>query len=530
MPRVDAVAAAPAAQLFVARVQALAPDFALTPTHAATVAAICRRLDGLPLALELAAAQVKLLGTTGLWARLDRVLPILTRGARDLPARQQTMRTTIAWSYDLLAPGDQALFRRMAVFVGGWNLAAVERVGADEDGGADAVLDGLTRLVDASLVVADTTGSAPRYRLLEPVRQYAEEQLERRGEATGMRARHAAYFLAFAETAEPLLRGPEQVPWIERLDEEHANFSAAMTWLIAHGDLAAAARLGYALWLVFWMRGHFREGQHWMDQVVAGLPATPSLARAQALLTLTMLAYGQADYARAAPMADACLMHYRQINDDEGIAWGMCVVALVAAGLGQVARALPMMEAAVGQCLRVGNTWSAAMMLTHWAPILLNQGNYARAAQLAQQALELARELGDRIAEYSALYNLALVAQAEHDYRTAHQVFGEALLLAQALGDDGNVAACFTGLGGVAAAYGAADRAAQLWGAAEALLETREAAVYAYTLDRALYAQMVAAARAQLGEPMFAAAWAEGKAMRLDHAIPYALTSNHADP
>jgi predicted ATPase len=529
LPRLKEVAQSSAVQLFVARVQAVAPQFALTPTNAATVAAICRRLEGLPLALELAAARSKLLTPTSLLARLDQTLPLLAAGARDLPERQQTMRTTLAWSYDLLSSADQHLFRQLAVFRDGWTLDAAEAVlSAEHD--ADTVLHGLVRLVDASLVVAYEAGDAPRYRFLEPIRQYALEQLDQQGGADAVRDRHAAYFLALTETAAPRLRGPDQVVWLERLEQEHGNLSAAMRWLIDHGDLEAAARLGYNVWLVCWLRGHFSEGQRWMEQVVAGLPANPSLARAQALLTLTMFAYGQADYVRAAPLADACLAQYRWIKDDEGIAWGLCLVALVAAGRGQVARALPLMEEAVEQCVRVGNTWSAAMLLTHWAPILLHQGNHARAAELAQHALDLARALGDRIAEYAALYNLALVAHAAHDYGTAHRLFGDALVLAQAVGDASNVAACFKGLGGVAAARGATERAAQVWGAAEALLETREAAVYAYTVDRAVYEQLVAAARAQLGDAAFAAAWAAGKALRVDHAIAYALASDHTGP
>ncbi len=524
LPRLEDVTHAPAVQLFVARAQAVMPSFVLTHTNAATLAAICRRLDGLPLALELAAARVKVLGLTGLLARLDHALPLLTGGARDLPARQQTMRTAIAWSYDLLAQGEQGLFRRLAVFMGGWSLEAAEALGADEDGNTGAMLDGLARLVDASLVVVDQ-GGEPRYRMLEPIRQYALEQLEQQGDGDTVRDQHALWFLTLAETAEPLLRGPAQVLWIERLEGEHGNLSAAMTWLINHDDRAAAARLGYALWLFLWIRGHFSEGHRWMDQIVAHLPATPSLARAQVLLVQSVLAYGQAHYHRAAPLADACLAQYRALGDEAGIALGVCLVGLATAGLGQVERAVPLMEEAVARCLAVGNTWSAAMMLTYWAPIPLNQGNYARAAQLAQQALALAREIGDHIAEYSALYNLALVAQAEHNHGAAHRLFREALLLAQALGDDGNVAACFKGLGGVATAQGAAVRAAQLWGAAESLLATGEAAVYAYTVDHALYEQMVTTARAQLGEARFQAAWTEGKALSLNEATAVALAS-----
>ena len=247
VPRLDEVMQSAAVQLFVARVQAVAPAFALTPTNAATVAAICRRLDGLPLALELAAARGKVLPPTTLLARLDRALPLLSGGTRDVPERQQTMRTTIAWSYDLLSSDDQHLFRQLAVFQDGWTLDAAEAIRGTQDEDAAAVVAGLARLVDASLVVAHEVGGEPRYRLLEPIRQYALEQLEHHGEAADVYQQHAALFLTLAETAEPLLRGAEQIQWMERLEREHGNLSAAMGWLIAHGDTSTAARLGYAL-------------------------------------------------------------------------------------------------------------------------------------------------------------------------------------------------------------------------------------------------------------------------------------------
>lgn len=261
LPRVDEVAVSPAAQLFVARVQAVVPTFALTQERAAAVAAICRRLDGLPLALELAAARVKVLGRTGLLARLDHALPHLTDGARDLPARQQTMRNALAWSYDLLGSDDQRVFRALAVFRGGWTWDAAEAVGVDVHRNADAVLDGLGRLVDASLVVTDTAGSEARYRMLEPVQQYAEEQLERSGEATAVRGRHARFFAALAAHAYEGLRSTAQVQWVARLNQEYANLRAAMLWFLDQENFAAATEFNYNILLFQWLRGHLGEGR-----------------------------------------------------------------------------------------------------------------------------------------------------------------------------------------------------------------------------------------------------------------------------
>lgn len=520
------IARSDAVLLFVERARRTSDAFALGPSTQAAVAQICRRLEGLPLAIELAAAQVSFLPPAALLQRLDQALAILEGGARDLPERQRTMRATIDWSYNLLSADERELFQRLAVFVGGFTLEAAEAVGA---GGAirpEQCLRLLGRLVSQSLVLRNDAGDGgARYRLLEPVRQYALERLgDREEEAAAARGRHAAYFVALAKATEPLLRTAEQVRLIERLELEYANLSAAMAWLLAEGDAATAAGLGRALWLFLWLRGHFREGLRWMDAALARLSdTTPSKGRADALVTICVLAYGQADYDRAAPLAEQALAAYEAVGDEWGIAESLAMVGLIAAALQQHERAALFLEAAVPRSLAVGNRWSAAMILTYWAPILLNQGAYRRAAELAEQALGLARELGDRIAEYSARYNLALVAQAEGDVGAARQLFGEALALAVELGDAGNVVSCLKGLGGVAVAQRQPERAARLWGAAEALRSSGEPAQYAYTLDRALYEQMLTRAQAGLDAARWAAAWAAGQAMTQPQAVAYAL-------
>jgi predicted ATPase len=522
--RLESITRSDSVLLFVERARRTDGDFLLTTHNQAIVAQICRRLDGLPLALELAAAQVSFLPPALLLARLDQALPLLEGGPRDVPERQRTMRAAISWSHNLLDARERLVFERLAVFAGGFDLEAVEAVVAGGPILQSQVLGVVRRLVDQSLVVREGShGDHARYRLLEPVRQYALECLENQPEeASVIRRRHAAYFVALAETANSFMRGPEQVHWIERLTDEYPNLCATMTWLLAQKDLTTAAHFGYMLWLFLWMRNHLGEGLRWTEQVLSHLPNSPSIARGEALLTTCVLLYGQANYARAMPLAEECLEQYRILDDPIGIALGVTMVGLTAAGLGLYEKATQFIEKGVALHLAVGDTWSAAMALSYWAPIVLSQGQYCRAAALAEQALQLARTRGDRIGAYSAHYNLALVAQAEDNTSSAQEHFCEALALAVEMGDEGNIASCLKGLGSLAASGGEHVYAAQLWGAAETLLDTHGAAVYAYTLDRALYERMLSTARACTDPRVWDAAWAKGRAMPLGEAVAIA--------
>ncbi len=321
-PGVETLAQAAAVRLFVARAQAVRPDFTLTEANAATVAGICARLDGLPLALELAAARVAHLPPGALLARLAPRLPLLTGGARDLPARQRTMRDAIAWSHDLLQPGEQLLFRRLAVCVGGFTLEAAAGVcqGGEASGSRDAggavssstsrppdsstsVLHGVAALMDASLLREETGGDEePRYRMLETVREFGLERLSESGEEKGVLQAHAAYFLALAEAAEPALVGPDAEAWQARLEAEHDNFRAALGWSISGGEAETALRLGAALWRFWARRGHLHEGRGWLERGLAQAGEGCSRSRARALVRLGNLALDLGDYPRARSM------------------------------------------------------------------------------------------------------------------------------------------------------------------------------------------------------------------------------------
>jgi predicted ATPase/DNA-binding NarL/FixJ family response regulator/transcriptional regulator with XRE-family HTH domain len=526
----NSIARAEAVLLFLERARQAVDGFALTSENRDAVARICHRLDGLPLALELAAAQVSFLPPAVLLARLDHALPLLGGGARDLPARQRTMRAAIGWSHDLLPPDERALFRRLAVFIGGFRLEAAEAVGAGGDVPIEEVLRVLRRLVDQSLVVRhDAGGDHERYRLLEPVRQFALEQLEQSGEAEWVRERHAAFFVTLAEESYPALRSAAQVAWLARLDGEYPNMREAMTWLIRQGSAETVTGMGWSLYLYQWMRGHFSEGRRWMEWVLTQESDVPSLVRALALLTASVLAYGQAEYAQAQVLIEESVMRYHVLADEEGLARTAAMSGLIAAGLGQYDRAVIFLEEGVRRYLAVGDKWGAALTLIYWAVIPLNQGDYASAVRLTEQAIPLARETGDRVGTYTALYNLALVAQSQHNPQEAARLFREALVLSLEMGDEGNIAYCLEGLAGVAAMQGKVEYAARLWGAAELLLEQGEAAVYAYTPDRAAYARTVAAARSQLDAQRWSAAWAEGCSMSKEQIVAQALRDDLVD-
>jgi predicted ATPase len=312
--------ASPAVRLFAARAQAALPEFALTPENVAAVAAICRRLDGLPLAIELAAARAKLFSPAALLARLEGGLGILAGGARDLPARQRTMRDAIAWSHDLLAPGERVLFRRLAPFAGGWTLDAAEAVACargdgQPDCGVPDALDGLASLADQSLIqVERDRDGEPWFSLLETVREHARERLEASGEADAARRRHAAYYLALAGRAGPALQGREQRAWVERLGRELGNVRAALRSFLADGDAEGALRLGILLGLYWWLAGLLTEGRELLGAALAADRGGDAPSRTAALVWGAVLAYGQGDNARAEVQAAAALALARALS------------------------------------------------------------------------------------------------------------------------------------------------------------------------------------------------------------------------
>jgi predicted ATPase/DNA-binding NarL/FixJ family response regulator len=525
LPAVESLPCYESARLFVERTTAVKPSFTLTEQNASAVARVCYRLDGIPLAIELAAARAKVLSVEQIAARLDDCFGLLSAGGRTAMPRHRTLHATMDWSHELLSREERVLFRRLSVFAGGFSLEAAESVCAGEKLERDEVLELLSNLVDKSLVIMREEGGEGRYRLLETVRQYGWEKLSESGEAGQVWERHAGYYLALAEEAEPELKGERQLAWLERLERDHDNLRAAMVWLLGRGELEEAARLGWALWLFWGIRAHFAEGRRWMEQTLSaeGSTAMPASARAKALYVAGMMANYQGDHGSAEPLLEESLGLFRGLDDKLGTAYALSNAGFAANGQGRHQRAIALNEEAVSLFLEVEEKWGAAIQLCFLAVAWRDHGDHERAERLAEQGLALSREVGERQTITAALYTLATLAQAERDHERARDLFEEGLKLSAELGNEADVAHCLEGLASIAASEGRIVRAARLWGAEEALLERMETAVYTYVPDRSLHQSRVADTRSQLDEEAFAAAWAEGRAMTSEQAIEYAL-------
>jgi predicted ATPase/DNA-binding CsgD family transcriptional regulator len=522
LPDIESLPRYESARLFVERAAAVKPSFTITEQNVAAVAQVCYRLDGIPLALELAAARAKVLPVEQIADRLDDCFRLLAAGGRTAMPRHKTLHATMAWSHELLSGGERVLFRRLAVFAGGFSLEAAELVCAGGDLERAEVLGLLSHLVDKSLVVAREEGGEARYRLLETVQQYGREKLENAGEVGQVRERHAGYYLALAEEAEPELKREQQVAWLERLERERDNLRLAMRWLLGRGEPEEAARLGWALWLFWGIRAHFAEGRRWMEQALSGSAMTAS-ARAKALFVAGMMANHQGDHRAAEPLIKESLGLFRGLGDRLGTAYALSNAGFAAIGQGRHERAIALIEESVDLFLEVEEKWGASIQFCFLAVAWRDRGDHARAKQLAERGLALSREVGERQSISSALYILATLTQAERDPEHARDLFEEGLTVSAELGNEADVAHCLEGLASIAGAEGRIVCAARLWGAEEALLGKIEAAVYTYVPDHSLHQSRVAAARARLGEEAFEAAWAEGRAMNPEQAVEYAL-------
>ncbi len=526
------VAASPAARLFADRARKANPSFELTGKNAASVAAICWRLDGLPLALELAAAKTRFLGPTELLSRLDRALE--AGGARDLPERQRTMRATLDWSYDLLRELEKELFARLSVFAGGFALEAAEAIGANGEAGGeeDDVLVLLENLVEQSLVLAelDAEGNGIRYRMLEPVRHYASEKLERGGGAEEARRRHAEYYLALAEEAGPKLKSHEQPAWLRRLETELGNLRVALSWCVEHGEGQEIARVAWASWTYWPVSGHMSEGRRWMEAALECEPQMPAAPRARLLFVAANLAAAVGDFESARLANEESMELFRRSGDEGGVHLATGTAGYIAVSLGRPEEGLPMMEEAAERRLEAGDKWIASIWFGFSAGVALGLGDRARARRLAERALPLAREIGAREAVCVALPTVAAAARADGDLELAAELCEEGLELSAEVGERVNIAYYLEGLAEISASEGRLERAARLWGAARALLETIEAIALYHAAERTFYDERMAAAREKLDRRAWEEAWAEGRAMTTEEAVGYALAKHSARP
>jgi predicted ATPase/transcriptional regulator with XRE-family HTH domain len=473
---VEALGAYDAVQLFVERARLVRPGFELTPDNAPVIAALCTRLEGLPLAIELAAARLRLLAPEALLPRLDHRLNLLTGGARDLPARQQTLRQTVGWSYDLLGAGAQRLFRKLAVFVGGCPLAAVPlAAGAPEELGA---FDELAELVDQSLLVEeDGPDGEPRFRMLETVREYAQELLGAGDEGASAREWHAAFFRSLVARAAPELRGPQAAVWLSRLEAEHDNLRAALEWLAERGAAHKLAELCEGLWRYWWVHGFWREGRAWLERSLAlfGRAGTDPPAAAvveRLLLALGWMHYGMSNFTAARQIFEERLAAGIAPADPRLRAGALLGLGLVGYGQGDYRRALNALSDALAAFHEAGDVASAAQTLSERSFIAYIQGDLDAAEADEREALALARAVGFRQVEASALQTQGQVALARQSYAEAAAALSESLAIARGLGDRQSVSSSLNYLGSVAHAQGAYAEAAACW---EEALQLRRA-------------------------------------------------------
>src|SRR4051812_13486325 len=407
----EAIAASPAVELFARRARASRPDFRLTPENAGVVAQICARLDALPLAIELAAVWIKLLSPEELLGRLDRPLELLTHGPRDLPERQQELRTTIGWSYRLLGADERRLLRGLAVFAGGCSLEQAEEVlGATHPSSID-VLDGLVSLVDHCLVQrTQTPEGRTRLEMLATIREFALAEMDASADADTVRAAHARYYIRLAEDAERR-PGPTQELWAERIALDHANLRAALRWSLDHAQAEAAVRLCNGLWRFWLIRGHLREGGRWLDQALTAYGGHDTPARARALVGAAMVASYLEEDGRAAELLDESIAMSRRLDDREGLALALTGRGLVARKVGDLAAARALYrEALAGGPAggHVGYAVPGALQGLGW--LAFWEGNEDEARGFFSESLTTLEELGDRQQAAGSLLGLAQLA------------------------------------------------------------------------------------------------------------------------
>jgi predicted ATPase len=531
--------------LFTERAHAAAPDFELTGGNAAAVAEICRRLDGLPLAIELAAARVRLLPPQALASRLDERFSLLTGGARDLPERQRTLRNTLGWSFGLLSAGEQALFAWLGVFAGSFSLPAAEAVGAGspqegQAGRPGQVMDTLGALVDSSLVRPQTRRGEPRFSLLETIREYALERLRGSGDWVQAHDRHAAYFLALAEPAAAELAGPGQLAWLDRLETEHDNLWAAMSCLVDHGPLEQAVRLSLVTTRFWWLRGHAAEYARLGDDFVAGSEDMPPSQHALALTQAGFIVIGNGDPARGQQLLEQTLPLYRQ--DNQTLAVSVTVNALILVVLGHLAalrrdyagatRLLDQSQALLRELRdddltgydRLQQQATFALVDNVLGQVRLSQGDNDAAAQLFTDGLAVARRAQDWLPLLTSLYDLALARQAQGDLAGAAGHLQEGLALAAQAGDEPSAAYYLQVLAAVAGQQANPQRAVRLFAAARSILDARGSGWLHAFVPRVPHDDAaLAGLRSRMGDAAFGEAQAWGRSAGSKRAVEFAL-------
>jgi predicted ATPase/transcriptional regulator with XRE-family HTH domain len=576
LPPLPTLESIPAVALFLDRARAVKPGFVLTEENAKAIASICKRLDGLPLAIELAAALIRLFSPQEMLSRLDSRLSLLTGGPRNLPPRQRTLRAAIDWSYNLLTNEEQTLFARLGVFVGGFTLPAVEAVCGMWNAGipispsvAALSLDlpqGIGSLLDKNLLKREEgVDEESRFTMLQLIGDYSSERLQASREEQDIRGLHARYFLSMAEAGEKEMgQGTKQL-WLSRLEREHDNIRGTLRWLLNTGktdNATLALRLSGAMRTFWHSRGHDKEGRRWLEEALAAAVEAPAAVRAKGLRTRGHLAQVEGDFRQSVEWLEESLALYKEEGDMAGILAVTGTLAFLMVLQGDLERAIALGKEALALGFDPALQAETASLLYSIAGAALYQSDFAQAEEFATKGLVLSREQGDEETCTGFLNILGLAAHYQGDYSRAEAFYGEGLsiarqigfhgrmahicvnmadmallqgeqaraapLLAEGLsifvkmGDKHGIAEGLEGMATLAGALGQPDRAARLFGAAEVLREV--AKIFLPTFARVVYERTMATSRSRIGEEAFTKAWAEGRAMDIEEAIQYALS------
>lgn len=509
-------------RLFVDRVVTNQPEFVVTKENAPVVARICAHLDGLPLAIELAANRTRTLCLNELARRLEDGFSLLSSGHRTAPARHQTLQAALAWSFDLLSPPERLMLARLSVLTSDWTFDVAEAVAAGDGVAASDVLPLVSALIDKSLVLADLdSGGMARYRLLRSVRWYGQEQISGSAEEGSLRRRYIEYFLGLTERAEEAGFGPEQRAWLDKLEREHHNLRTALEWSLNGEQVELGSRLAGALWHFWYRRNHLDEARRWLDQAIAAAIADetvlPARVRAKVLYAAAWLAYIRDDLDDAMEYGAGSLTFFRQARDHTGVAAVLSLQALAVEHRGDLTQASAYAQQSLSLCRDLGDRTGTARSLTCLGIILERQGDRDQAEVLLTEALAIQRDLGDLWGIAFSLGRLAMLEFRQRDCACATALLRESVALHRDLGDRAGTAADLEMLACVAVARGAPERAARLCGAASAIRDVTGAPVL--PVDQADVESMVNASRAALDDAAFSAAWEAGRLLSLQEAL-----------
>jgi predicted ATPase/DNA-binding winged helix-turn-helix (wHTH) protein len=507
--------------LFVERAACVTPGFRATIDNASELAQLCARLEGLPLAIELAAARLSVLSLSEIRSRLHKRLELVAGRDGLAPVRHQTLRATIDWSHDLLSHGERIVFRRLSVFAGGCTLEAAEAVCASDDMTSSDILPLIATLIDKSIVTAQTQQRETRYSMLATLREYANEKLVEAGEADRFRERHLCYFADLAELAQPLLRGHDSAIWRDRLERDNDNLRAALQWSLEHGNTNDGLRLSGALEDYWRARGQLTEGRHWLDSILAAAPADRSSARARALFGVGRLTWGQGDLHRATELTQSALEIFRCIGDQWGVARSLMEIGLHSVARGEIERASTLADQSLSTSRQLDDDYALGYALVLQAVVAQQSGNKQRAEELFNESLTVRRRIGHKFGIVSVLRSLGLIALRQRRLADAQKYYRESTAIAWEAKEIYLLPSSIEGLAAVAVETRSAEHASRLFGAAQRMRELL--AVPPLPWEKSIVDDGCRALTAVLAPSDLDSLGQQGRAMSIEQAIAAAL-------